>query len=151
MREGGKADENQEKARMTDSAEVKRTRSSVKEGDHWKNLEVWKIADLLAQDIYSKTTNFPSSEVFGLTSQLRRAALSIPTNIVEGCSRKGDRELAHYVNIALGSLGEVKYLIHFSLQVGYLNKEYYEDLSARLTLLGAKLWRFYETIRKTKA
>jgi four helix bundle protein len=52
--------------------------------DRWKNLEIWKLADSLAYDIYIETRKFPKEEVFGLTSQLRRAALSVPTNVVEG-------------------------------------------------------------------
>ena len=58
--------------------------------DRWKNLEVWKLADELAFDVYKATKNFPKEEIYGITSQLRRSALSIPTNIVEGYSRKGE-------------------------------------------------------------
>jgi len=62
--------------------------------ERWKKLDVWKLADELAFKIYLATQKFPKEELYGLTSQLRRAALSIPTNIVEGYSRKGDKELA---------------------------------------------------------
>ena len=61
--------------------------------DRWRNLEVWQIADNLAYNIYVITRKFPKEEMFSLTSQIRRAALSVPTNIVEGYSRRGDKEL----------------------------------------------------------
>jgi four helix bundle protein len=82
--------------------------------DRWKKLNVWKLADELAFQIYTATRNFPRKEIYGITSQSRRAALSIPTNIVEGYSPKGDKELSHFINISLGSLAETKYLIYFS-------------------------------------
>ena len=116
--------------------------------DRWKELEVWQIADALAIKIYSVTQSFPKTEIFGLTSQLRRAALSIPTNIVEGCSRMGHRELARYSVIALGSLGEAKYLLHFANRIGYLSPEHYGELTEMTKCLGAKLWRFSESLRK---
>ncbi len=70
--------------------------------DRWKKLDVWKISDEMALKVYSATKNFPKEELYGLTSQVRRAALSIPTNIVEGYSRRGDKELAYFLNISLG-------------------------------------------------
>ena len=115
--------------------------------DRWKKLEVWKLADNLAYDIYMTTREFPSEELFGLTSQLRRAALSVPTNIVEGYSRKGDKELAHFVNISLGSFAETKYLLYFSHRLGYISDEEHKSLEADSDLLGKKLWRFYDKVR----
>ena len=82
-----------------------------------------------------------------LTSQLRRAALSIPTNIVEGYSRKGDKELAHFVNIGLGSMAETKYLLYFAHRLGLLSDEEYDKIRKGYEELGKKLWRFYETVR----
>jgi four helix bundle protein len=93
-----------------------------------KNLNVWQKADYLAFEIYKITKNFPKEELYGLTSQLRRASLSIPTNIVEGYSKKGDKELARFINISLGSLAEVEYLLDFSGRLGYLNKEDYHRI-----------------------
>lgn len=115
--------------------------------DRWKSLEVWKLADNLAYEIYSATRNFPKDELFGITSQLRRAALSVPTNIVEGYSRKGGKELAHFVNISLGSLAETKYLLYFSHRQKYITDEQYKSLKTGSDLLGKRLWRFYEKVR----
>ena len=89
---------------------------------HYKNLKVWQKADELAIEIYHITSTFPKDELYGMISQLRRAAISIPTNIVEGYARKGDKELARFINIAIGSLAEVEYLIEFSKKLEYLNE-----------------------------
>jgi four helix bundle protein len=115
--------------------------------DRWRNLEVWQLADALALRIYQETRGFPKEELFGLTSQLRRAALSVPTNLVEGYSRKGDKELAHFVNIALGSLAETGYLMDFAHRLGYFAKDVHDSLAMEADLLGKKLWRFYEKVR----
>ena len=74
-----------------------------------QDLIVFQKADELAFKIYKITVSFPKTEAFGLTSQLRRAALSVPTNIVEGYARKSKKELAQFINIALGSLAETEY------------------------------------------
>lgn len=115
--------------------------------ERWQKLEVWKEGDRLAFEVYQVTKIFPKEEVYGLTSQLRRAALSVPTNIVEGYSRKGDKTLAHFVNISLASLAEVKYLLHFSNRLGNLSDKEYFPLKEECGLLGKRLWRFYEKIR----
>jgi four helix bundle protein len=82
-----------------------------------------------------------------ITSQIRRSALSIPTNIVEGYSRKGDKELAYFLNISLGSLAETKHLLYFSQRFGYINSDSYKQHNEQLELLGKKLWKFYDTVR----
>jgi len=74
------------------------------EEDRWKNLEVWKLADDLAFAIYQATKKYPKEEIYGITSQLRRSSLSIPTNIVEGYSRKSDKELSHIFFTSFGLL-----------------------------------------------
>ena len=116
------------------------------EEERWQNLEVWKLSDEFAYRVYQITKNFPNQEIYGLTSQLRRAALSIPTNIVEGYSRKGDKELSRFINISLGSLAETKYLLYFSDRLGYFKDGEYDDLRNSYSTLGKLLWKFYETI-----
>jgi len=115
--------------------------------DRWKKLEVWQISDELAYQIYLATRQFPKEELYGIISQLRRAALSVPTNIVEGYSRKGDKELAHFVSISLGSLAETKYLLHFAHRLNYLSDDKHTELKNEADLLGKKLWRFYEKVK----
>jgi four helix bundle protein len=118
--------------------------------DRWKRLDVWKMADELAYKIYLSTKEFPKEEKFGLISQVRRAALSVPTNIVEGYSRKGDKELAHFLSISLGSLAETKYLLHFSNKLSYFTSNQYPGLKEGYDILGAKLWKLYEKVKKPK-
>jgi four helix bundle protein len=118
------------------------------ENERWAKLEVWKLADELAFDVYKATKNFPKEEIYGITSQIRRSALSVPTNIVEGYSRKGDKELSRFVNISLGSLAEAKYLLYFSNRLGYVRGQDYKRLKAEYDVLGKLLWRFYEAVKK---
>lgn len=75
----------------------------------FKKLIVWKKAHEMTLNIYRTTKSFPKDEVYGLTSQLRRAASSIPANIAEGCGRNSDAELARFLQIAAGSASEVEY------------------------------------------
>jgi len=117
------------------------------EKERWKKLNVWKLADKLALRVYEVTRRFPRDEVYGITSQLRRAALSIPTNIVEGYSRKGDKELAHFLSISFASLSEVKYLIYFSDNLGYLSEEEYQGLKEVCDNVGRSLWAFYAKVK----
>ena len=91
--------------------------------DHRK-LDAFALADEMALRVYSATADFPKAETFGLRAQVRRAAVSVPTNIVEGCARDSNREYVRYLEVAFGSSREVNYLI---------------DLAARLNLLDPKL------------
>ncbi len=87
---------------------------------NFKNIKAWKHSDDLVVDIYSVTKFFPKEELYGLVSQLRRAAVSVPTNIVEGSGREHKKEYLHFLYIARGSLSEVIYLIHISKRLGYI-------------------------------
>lgn len=113
----------------------------------YKNLKVWQKADELALTVYKLTKTFPGEEVYGVTSQLRRAALSVPTNIVEGYSRNGDKELARFLSIAIGSLAETEYLIEFSAKLGYLSKKDADTLETLRADAGRMLWKFYQKVK----
>ena len=76
----------------------------------FKNLQVWQKSHSFVLDVYAKTANFPSTEMYGLVSQIRRAAVSIPSNIAEGSSRGGDKEFAQFLRIVCGSTSELEYL-----------------------------------------
>ncbi len=112
----------------------------------YKNLIVWQKADDLAFEVYSATKSFPKDEIYGITSQLRRAVLSVPTNIVEGSGRQSKKELKQFVNVALGSLAEVEYLLDFSLRFGYLTAEIHKILQDARHETGNLLWRFYKSL-----
>ena len=98
----------------------------------FRNLTVWQKSHNLAISVYHKTKTFPKEEVYGITSQLRRAIVSIPTNLAEGCGRGSDKDFAKFAQIAIGSASESEYLIMLSHELGYLNKEDFKDLSERV-------------------
>lgn len=110
----------------------------------YKDLIIFQRADKLAFEIYKLTQTFPKNEMFGLTSQLRRAALSIPTNIVEGHARKSRKEFRQFINISLGSLAETEYLFNFSKRLGYHTDS--SDTEYLLEEVGRVLWSFYRSI-----
>ena len=95
--------------------------------DHTK-LRVFEMSDALAFDIYQATKKFPREERFALQSQIRRAGLSVPTNIVEGCARLTERAYCNFCDIALGSACETRYLIEFSWRLQYFDEATYERL-----------------------
>ena len=89
----------------------------------YSDLIAWQKAMDLVAEVYRATAKFPRSEVYGLASQLRRAAVSVPSNIAEGYCRSGRREFAHALSISLGSLGEVETQVLIAERLGYLPVE----------------------------
>lgn len=87
----------------------------------FQELQVWKKAHILVLDVYKLTNDFPSNELYGLTTQIRRASISVPANIVEGYKRNGKAEKVRFYNIAQASLEEVKYLLLLSFDLNYSN------------------------------
>jgi len=96
----------------------------------FRKLKVWERGHQLALKMYQATTSYPKNELYGLTSQSRRAATSIPTNLAEGCGRKGDAEFARFVQIAMGSACELEYLLILANDLGYLKHDDSDALSA---------------------
>ena len=89
----------------------------------YTKIEAWRLADDLNVAVYERTRLFPKDEVYGLTSQLRRASYSVPANIVEGSSRESKKDYLHFLYIARGSLSEAQYFIHLAGRLGYLSSE----------------------------
>jgi four helix bundle protein len=87
----------------------------------YRELMVWQKADELAVRVYAVTSKFPREYLYDLTSQLRRAALSIPTNLAEGCASPHTGELLQFINIAKRSLSETQYLLEFAHKIGLIN------------------------------
>jgi len=83
-------------------------------------IEAWQLADELTVAIYEATRGFPREEAYGLTSQIRRAAYSVPADLAEGASRDSKRDYLHFLHIARGSLAETQYFAHLSGRLGYL-------------------------------
>lgn len=95
----------------------------------FKELQVWQKSHQLAMKTYQTTVKFPKEETYGLTSQIRRACLSIPANISEGCGRNGATEFARFLQIAMGSASELEYFFLFSHDIGLLQTPDYENLT----------------------
>ena len=111
-----------------------------------KDLEVWKKSMDLVESIYQLTNDFPDSEKFGLTNQIRRAVVSIPSNIAEGAGRKSDKELIQFVHIAIGSLAEVETQYLISLRLNYVVKN--ESIENELVVLNKLLIGFRNYLLK---
>lgn len=105
-------------------------------------------ADKLAHEVYLLTKKFPKEEIFGITSQLRRAALSIILNIIEGFARNRTKEYIHFLEIAYGSLKETKYLLHFSYKESYYNNEEYKRVINLAEEVGKLLWTKIQYLKK---
>lgn len=101
-----------------------------------KNLDCWKKGFDFVLEIYRVTRHFPTEEKFGLTSQLRRAAVSVPTNIAEGAGRKSSREFVNFLSIALGSIAELDTLLLLSWKLEFLPEKEAEVLINELDVIG---------------
>ncbi|MFC1474640.1 four helix bundle protein [bacterium] len=97
----------------------------------YKKLKVFNMADDLVLEIYRITDKFPRKEMFGLSQQMRRAAVSVPANIVEGCGRRTKKEYRQFLNISSGSLAEVGYYISLSHKLDYIDDTTYRTLNDR--------------------
>ncbi len=112
----------------------------------FKKYDIWQLSHLLTLEIYKITTVFPKEEVYGLTSQIRRATSSIPTNISEGCGRNSDKEFNQFLNIALGSANETEYLIILSKDLNYISEEQFSDLDFKINTIKSKIYKLKEKL-----
>ncbi len=111
----------------------------------FEDLRVWQLAHELTLEMYRSTRQYPRDERFGLTSQTRRSASSVPANIAEGCGKRFRPQLRHSVDIAAGSLSELEYWLLLARDLGYLPQEEYEARRAELNevrrlLIGFATW-----------
>ncbi len=113
----------------------------------FRDLVVWERSHRLTLNLYRATDRFPRSEMFGLTSQIRRAASSVPTNLAEGCGRWGEGDMGRFVQIAMGSASEVGYLLLLAKDLGYLPGREYEAMSSELNEIRRMLTALYKRIR----
>ena len=89
---------------------------------NFRNLKVWQTSHQLVKEVYQCTQIFPKEETYGLSSQIRRSCISIPSNIAEGCGRGTDKDFARFVQIAIGSASELEYQVFLAYELGYLSK-----------------------------
>lgn len=116
----------------------------------YKDLEVWQKAMALTKAIYQATTTFPSEERFGLVNQVRRAAVSIPSNLAEGHARAGVGEFRHFVSIAMGSTAELETQVLLSADLGYLNTQAKNILLSQLDIVGKMLRGLHKSLGARK-
>jgi len=113
----------------------------------FRQLKVWEKSHQLALAIYQASKEFPKEELYGLTSQIRRASTSIPTSIAEGCGRNTDADFARFLQMAMGSASETEYQLILSHDLGFLNKEQNDKLNTDLTEVKRMLASLLKTIR----
>jgi four helix bundle protein len=111
------------------------------------SLEIWKRSHALTLALYEATRSFPQSELFGLTSQIRRAAVSIPANIAEGCGRDSEAELKRFLDIAHGSASEVEALLLLSRDLKFLAFETCDPLVLELSEIKRMLGAFSRRLK----
>jgi four helix bundle protein len=99
----------------------------------FRNLNVWRVAHQLTLALYKSTASFPKDERYGLTSQIRRAAISVCANLAEGCCRQSRREFGRFAYIALGSASELEYHLLLASDLGLLEEDAYQRLDASIT------------------
>ncbi|MFW0738718.1 four helix bundle protein [Flavobacterium sp. N502536] len=112
----------------------------------FKELLIWKKSRLFCSKIYSATANFPSEEKFGITNQLRRASVSIASNIAEGSSRNSNKDFARFLEIAIGSAYEVETQLLISSDLGFINEENLTELTNLLEEIIKMTSRFRATL-----
>ena len=110
-------------------------------------LNVWAKAHALVLDIYRISQSFPHSELYGLTSQLRRSAVSIPANIAEGCGRDGNAELARFLHISMGSASEVEYHLLLAHDLGFIAGSDFPPLADQVQAVKRMLAALIRTVR----
>ncbi len=114
---------------------------------NFKDLIVWQKAHENALLVYSSTKGFPKEELFGITSQIRRAAVSIPTNVAEGCGKFTKKDFANFLQIAFGSAQEVEYLSLLSSELNYFNKTDYQKIESLNNEVKAMLISLIKKVR----
>ena len=112
-------------------------------------LKVWQKSHQLALEVYKVSQSFPKEELFGLTSQIRRAVSSVPTNIAEGCGRDSNKDFAHFLQIAIGSASEVVYELLLAHDLQYINKDEYERLTSEMVAIRKMIVKYRAELRTT--
>ncbi|MBI3737543.1 MAG: four helix bundle protein [Chloroflexi bacterium] len=114
----------------------------------YRDLRVWQEGMNLVVHIYSLTEGFPSKEVYGLTSQMRRAAVSIPSNIAEGHTRESSKQFLYHISVAQASLAELETQIEIAVRLNYCTSEQIEPLKHQTMSLGKQLYALRNALQK---
>jgi four helix bundle protein len=105
----------------------------------YRDLKVWQLAIQLSEMVYEVTDGFPSKEMYGLSSQIRRAAVSVPSNIAEGHARNSTKEFLRFVSIAMGSLAELDTQLELSRRLKYVSETSFSEITERTAEVGRML------------
>jgi four helix bundle protein len=116
----------------------------------FERLEAWRASHELVLAVYQTTDRFPKHELYGLTSQIRRAAVSIAANIAEGAAKRGTREFRRFLDISLGSFSELTYLLLLSKDLDYLGGSSWDELSRLRERAGKLLWTLYKSMGRRR-
>ncbi|SRR5581483_2317156 len=116
----------------------------------FKDLIVWQRSLALAVEIYRLTKEFPREEIYGIASQLRRAAVSIPSNLAEGHARNTKAQFANFIDIALGSAAELETQLTISLQIGYIKQTDYDKLTNELIEITRMLYGLLNRVQPNR-
>jgi four helix bundle protein len=114
----------------------------------YERLDAWRLCHELVLAVYRLTSTWPTQERYGLVSQVRRAATAIPTNIAEGSAKRGPREFRRYLDISLGSLSELTYLLRLAHDLGYLNAEELAAIEETRNRAGQVTWRLCQGLAR---
>jgi four helix bundle protein len=112
-----------------------------------KNLEVWRNSMELVKKIYKITNSFPGPEIYGLVSQMRRAVVSIPSNIAEGAARTSKKEFLQFINVAQGSVSELDTQIELAKELEYITQQKYNEMISLLTIISKQLYGLARKVR----
>jgi len=114
---------------------------------NFRKQQVWAKSHRLTLKVYKITATFPREELYGLTSQIRRACASIPANIAEGCGRETDLDFARFLQIAMGSATEIEYLFMLSNSLDFIENNQYNELNDEIIEIKKMLTSFIRTLR----
>ena len=113
----------------------------------FKKYEIWQLSHELTLAIYKLSNNFPKEELYNTTSQLRRASLSIPNNIAEGCGRESDADFNRFLSIALGSASETEYLLILSKDLNFITNDRFQDLIKKVNIIKSKIYTLKQKLK----
>ena len=116
----------------------------------FRTLKVWEKAHALTLAIYKSTEEFPKQEMYALTNQIQRAAVSIPANIAEGCGKDSDAELKRYFVISMGSASELEYLLLLAHDLGYISDNTYQSMNNELVQTRKMLNAFIQKLKANR-
>ncbi|SNZ00718.1 four helix bundle protein [Flagellimonas pacifica] len=113
----------------------------------FKDLEIWKMSRTLCSDIYNAISSYPETEKFGIVNQLRRASVSVPSNIAEGCSRSSNKDFSRFSEISIGSMYEIETQLLISYDLGFLKKDKLDFLLKNLFSIIKMTSKFKSSLR----